>query len=120
MDPEKDETTAQRQAEDEPAKGADEGRDIEARDKQIAELQAQLEERSKTEEGRAALEEGLDKLKADMVDERTDHKLQLRAASTRRRPRRCSATTAATWRSSRRAAPICSRPRSRPAPRASV
>lgn len=52
-------------------------RDIEAKDKQIAELQAQLDERSKTEEGRAALKAELDKLKADMADERTDHRLQL-------------------------------------------
>ena len=104
MDPEKDETTAQQQAEDEPAKGADEERgaegqgseadvmdqhgqpginrekyqrDIEAKDKQIAELQAQLDERSKTEEGRAALKEELDRLKADMADERVTHSLQL-------------------------------------------
>ena len=52
-------------------------RDIEAKDKQIAELQAQLDEKSKTEEGRAALKAELDKLKADMADERTDHKLEL-------------------------------------------
>ena len=104
MDPDKDETTAQQQAEDEPAKGAGEEhgaegqggeadvkdshgqpginrekyqRDIEAKDKQIAELQAQLDERSKTEEGRAALKEELDRLKADMADERVTHSLQL-------------------------------------------
>lgn len=52
-------------------------RDIEAKDKQIAELQAQLDEKSKTEEGRAALKAELDKLKADMADERVDHKLEL-------------------------------------------
>lgn len=52
-------------------------RDIEAKDKQIAELQAQLDEKSKTEEGRAALKEELDKLKAEMADERVDHKLEL-------------------------------------------
>lgn len=52
-------------------------RDIEAKDKQIAELQAQLDEKSKTEEGRAALKAELDKLKADMADERTDHSLEL-------------------------------------------
>ena len=52
-------------------------RDIEAKDKQIAELQAQLDEKSKTEEGRAALKAELDKLKADMADERTDHRLEL-------------------------------------------
>lgn len=52
-------------------------RDIEAKDKKIAELQAQLDEKSKTEEGRAALKEELDKLKAEMADERVDHKLEL-------------------------------------------
>ena len=105
MDPKKDETTPQEPepepeegAEEEPAagEGQDGGgadvkdghgqpginrekyqRDIEAKDKQIAELQAQLDEKSKTEEGRAALKAELDKLKADMADERTDHKLQL-------------------------------------------
>lgn len=104
MDPKKDETTPQ-EPKTEPAEGAEEEpaagegqdggadvkdshgqpginrekyqRDIEAKDKQIAELQAQLDERSKTEEGRAALKAELDKLKADMADERTDHKLQL-------------------------------------------
>lgn len=101
MDPEKDETTPQ-EPETEPEEGAEgepaagEGqdgvedkhgqpginrekyqRDIEAKDKQIAELQAQLDEKSKTEEGRAALKAELDKLKADMADERTDHRLEL-------------------------------------------
>lgn len=104
MDPKKDETTPQEPetepeegTEEEPAagEGQDGGegvedkhgqpginrekyqRDIEARDKQIAELRAQLDERSKTEEGRAALKAELDKLKADMADERVDHKLEL-------------------------------------------
>lgn len=104
MDPEKDETTPQ-EPETEPEEGAGEEpaagegqdggegvedkhgqpginrekyqRDIEAKDKQIAELQAQLDEKSKTEEGRAALKEELDKLKADMADERVDHRLEL-------------------------------------------
>ena len=104
MDPKKDETAPQ-EHETEPEEGAGEDpgaegqgggeadvkdghgqpginrekyqRDIEAKDKQIAELQAQLDEKSKTEEGRAALKAELDKLKADMADERTDHKLQL-------------------------------------------
>ena len=104
MDPEKDETTPQ-EPETEPEKGAGEEpaagegqdggegvedkhgqpginrekyqRDIEAKDKQIAELQAQLDEKSKTEEGRAALKAELDRLKADMADERTDHRLEL-------------------------------------------
>lgn len=104
MDPEKDETTPQ-EPETEPEEGAGEGpaagegqdgseevedkhgqpginrekyqRDIEAKDKQIAELQAQLREKSKTEEGRAELKAELDRLKADMADERVDHKLEL-------------------------------------------
>lgn len=104
MDPEKDETTPQ-EPETEPEEGAEEEptagegqdggegvedkhgqpginrekyqRDIEAKDKQIAELQAQLDEKSKTEEGRAALKAELDRLKADMADERIDHKLEL-------------------------------------------
>ena len=103
MDPEKDETTTQ-EPETEPEEGAEgpaagegqdggEGvedkhgqpginrekyqRDIEAKDRQIAELQAQLDEKSKTEEGRAALKAELDKLKADMADERVTHSLQL-------------------------------------------
>ncbi len=104
MDPEKDETTPQ-EPETEPEKGAGEEpaagegqdggegvedkhgqpginrekyqRDIEAKDKQIAELQAQLDEKSKTEEGRAALKAELDRIKADMADERVDHKLEL-------------------------------------------
>lgn len=104
MDPEKDEATPQ-EPETEPEKGAKENhaagegqdggegvkdkhgqpginrekyqRDIEAKDKKIAELQAQLDEKSKTEEGRAALKEELDKLKADMAEERTAHKLEL-------------------------------------------
>lgn len=102
MDPEKDETTPQepeteKGAGEEPAagEGQDGGegvedkhgqpginrekyqRDIEAKNKQIAELQAQLDEKSKTEEGRAALKAELDRLKADMADERIDHKLEL-------------------------------------------
>lgn len=104
MDPEKDETTPQ-EPETEPEKGAGEEpaagegqdggegvedkhgqpginrekyqRDIEAKNKQIAELQAQLDEKSKTEEGRAELKAELDRLKADMADERIDHKLEL-------------------------------------------
>ena len=103
MDPKKDETTPQ-EPETKPKEGAEgpaagegqdggEGvedkhgqpginrekyqRDIEAKDKQIAELQAQLDERSKTEEGRTALKEELDRLKADMADERVTHSLQL-------------------------------------------
>ena len=52
-------------------------RDIEAKDKQIAELQAQLDEKSQPEAGRAELKAERDRLKADMADERTAHQLNL-------------------------------------------
>lgn len=52
-------------------------RDMKAKDDKIAELQAQLDEKSKTEEGRAALKDELEKLKADMADERITHKLEM-------------------------------------------
>lgn len=52
-------------------------RDMKAKDDKIAELQAQLDEKSKTEEGRAELKDELDKLKAEMADERVTHKLEL-------------------------------------------
>lgn len=52
-------------------------RDMKAKDDKIAELQAQLDEKSKTEEGRAALKDELEKLKADMADERVTHKLEM-------------------------------------------
>lgn len=52
-------------------------REMKAKDDKIAELQAQLDEKAKTEEGRASLKAELDKLKAEMADERTSHKLEL-------------------------------------------
>lgn len=52
-------------------------RDMKAKDDKIAELQAQLDEKSKTEEGRAELKDELDKLKAEMADERVSHKLEM-------------------------------------------
>lgn len=52
-------------------------RDMKAKDDKIAELQAQLDEKSKTEEGRAELKDELDKLKAEMTDERVSHKLEM-------------------------------------------
>ncbi|WP_417801712.1 hypothetical protein [Thermophilibacter provencensis] len=52
-------------------------RDMKAKDDKIAELQAQLDEKSKTEEGRAELKDELDKLKAEMADERISHKLEM-------------------------------------------
>ena len=50
---------------------------MKAKDDKIAELQAQLDEKSKTEEGRAELKDELDKLKAEMADERVTHKLEM-------------------------------------------
>jgi hypothetical protein len=44
-------------------------RDMRAKDEQIAKLQAQLDEASKTEEGRAELQRQLDELKAKSADE---------------------------------------------------
>lgn len=52
-------------------------RDIAAKDKEIAELKAQVAEAAKTEEGRKALEEKIAKLEADQKDERVTHKLEL-------------------------------------------
>lgn len=52
-------------------------RDMKARDDKIAELQAQLDEKAKTEEGRESLKKELDDLKAEMADERVAHKLEL-------------------------------------------
>jgi hypothetical protein len=52
-------------------------RDIAAKDKEIADLKAQIEEAAKTEEGRKALEEKIAKLEADQKDERVTHKLEL-------------------------------------------
>ena len=52
-------------------------RDMKARDDKIAELQAQLDEKAKTEEGRASLKKELDDLKAEMAGERVAHKLEM-------------------------------------------
>ncbi len=52
-------------------------RDIDARDKKIAELTAKLDELAKSEEGRANLQKQLDDLKADTAKERTTYELQL-------------------------------------------
>lgn len=52
-------------------------RDMKAKDDKIAELQAQLDEKSKTEEGRASLKKELDDLKAEMAGERVAHKLEM-------------------------------------------
>lgn len=52
-------------------------RDMRAKDEKIAELQAQLDEASKTEQGRANLKAEMDKLRAEMEEERVSHKLEL-------------------------------------------
>lgn len=52
-------------------------RDMAAKDKEIADLKAQVAEAAKTEEGRKALEEKIAKLEADQKDERVTHKLEL-------------------------------------------
>lgn len=93
-------------------------RDMKARDDKIAELQAQLDEKAKTEEGRASLKKELDDLKAEMAGSASPTSWRWRDAATSRPPRRCSTTTTATWTSSRRGAPTSSRGRRR-APRGS-
>ncbi len=52
-------------------------RDMAAKDKEIAELRAQVAEATKTEEGCKALEERIAKLEADQMDERVTHKLEM-------------------------------------------
>ena len=52
-------------------------RDIAAKDKEVAELKAQIAEAAKTEEGRKALEERIAKLEAEQKDERITHKLEM-------------------------------------------
>lgn len=52
-------------------------RDMAAKDKEIADLKAQVAEAAKTEEGRKALEERIAKLEADQKDERVTHKLEM-------------------------------------------
>lgn len=52
-------------------------RDMKARDDKIAELQAKLDEKAKTEEGRDELKKQIEDLKAEVADERLTHKLEL-------------------------------------------
>ena len=52
-------------------------RDIDARDRKIAKLTAELDELAKSEEGRANLQKQLNELKADTAKERTAYELQL-------------------------------------------
>lgn len=52
-------------------------RDIDARDRKIAELTAKLDELAKSEEGRANLQKQLDDLKADTAKKRAAYELQL-------------------------------------------
>ena len=52
-------------------------RDMAAKDREIADLKAQVAEAAKTEEGRKALEERIAKLEADQADERVTHKLEM-------------------------------------------
>lgn len=47
------------------------------KDAKIAELQAQIDEASKTEEGRKNLQEEIEKLKAEQAEERVNHKLEM-------------------------------------------
>ena len=60
-------------------------RDMKAKDDKIAELQAQLDEKSKTEQGRAELKDELEKLKAEMADERVAHKLEMAGSDDRKK-----------------------------------
>ena len=52
-------------------------REMAEKDQKIAELQAQLEEASKTEEGRAKLQKELDEAKASLADMGVTHSLEL-------------------------------------------
>lgn len=52
-------------------------RDMAAKDREVAELKAQIAEAAKTEEGRKALEERIAKLEAEQKDERITHKLEM-------------------------------------------
>lgn len=51
-------------------------RDIAERDKRIAELQAKIDEAAATEKGRADLSAEIEKLKQEMADKDTAHKLE--------------------------------------------
>ena len=52
-------------------------RDLAAKDKRIAELQAQLDEAAKTKEGRDDLQKKLDDMKAELDGEKVAHKLEV-------------------------------------------
>lgn len=52
-------------------------RDLEAKDKEIEELKAQIAEAAKTKEGREALEKKVDDLKAQMASEKVGYQLEL-------------------------------------------
>ena len=52
-------------------------RDLAAKDKRIAELQAQIDEAAKTKEGRDDLQKKLDDMKAELDGEKVAHKLEL-------------------------------------------
>lgn len=52
-------------------------RDLAAKDKRIAELQAQIDEAAKTKEGRDDLQKKLDEMKAEFEDEKVAHKLEV-------------------------------------------
>lgn len=52
-------------------------RDLEAKDREIEELKAQIAEAAETKEGRAALERKVEDLKAQMASEKVSHQLEL-------------------------------------------
>ena len=52
-------------------------RDLAAKDKRIAELQAQIDEAAKTKEGRDNLQKKLDDMKAELDGEKVAHKLEV-------------------------------------------
>lgn len=52
-------------------------RDLAAKDKRIAELQAQIDEAAKTKEGRDDLQKKLDDMKAELDGEKVAHKLEV-------------------------------------------
>ena len=52
-------------------------RDVEERDKRIAELEAKLAEAAETKEGREKLEKSIADLKAEMADKDTSHALEI-------------------------------------------
>lgn len=52
-------------------------RDLEAKDKEIEDLKAQIAEAAKTKEGREELEKKMDDLKAQMASEKVGYKLEL-------------------------------------------